>query len=571
MTGIPKTPLREDNDFISMSTQTENGLTRKSASSVKSAQKNRKKTESRNPKAFGRLTSMHKERNKFRCTTKSDKNMMMPTTGSGIIHVLPEARALNGNGNKLQYVPETRREFEMIRLCREESNDDSLSMISMNSRPSSGITDFPEELTLGDDDEFVRLENFSICDGDRMTITEAESSQSELTLDEISVDSGSPRIQVTELRDEENNNNDYKAEESHLDCTNFVLHVGAVAFGEELENKKAKVKTAWELNEKFHLTTDFPAEVWEKNLNRKALNTRRRSTDLLNASFPPLSTVPGLRRSSVPITPANSLMLSNAPRELPLLSGRQCKVQLPSRFPGMPSPPSVSESEDKSSDDEQLDQVFDWEKGQMARKSDKKLQKKNCLDVPGKQVNYVANASAKSSPIPSRSHSPMASTGTLAINAASNEYLAARVVTQLNSAFKETIVDSDDDVTTRASCVTPNLMPRRYSTLSFRPNTSDCFDEGANSLVLPSVHNEHSKSLPNLREEKTKRMFVAFDKDLPHVNVVDLKGKSDLAQKCRRINHKLSSEDALVKAMLDKKIKKKSMVRKWVISSAQST
>lgn len=549
--GFSNTSLGENNDFREMSKQAEKGkmLPRRSASGTKSAQKTTKKTESRNTKKFCRITSMHKDRNKFKYATKSDENTTMQRSGSGI-RVSPETRALNGN--KLQDA-EPRHEFEMLKLYHEEGSDDSLSMISMNSRPSSAATDFPDEVQLRDDDEFVRLENLSMSDSGRISVE--ETSPSDLTVDEISVDSGSPRIQVTQLRDENNNNVD-KAEKGNL---------------EELENKQSKVKTAWELNEKFLLTTDFPAEVWEEKFNRKGLNTRRRSSDLLNASFPPLTAVPGFRRSSFPNSPSNSLMLSTAPRELPSLSGRQCKVQLPSNFPGMPPPPSASDSESESSDDEELDQLF-REKEQIMRKTDKNVQK-NYLDVPSKQANNVKNSSPKSSPKSSTSQSPMVSTETLAIKVASNEYLAARVVTQLNSAFEETITinGSDDEVTVRESCVTPNLMPRRYSSIYFRPNTSSCLDEGTNSLILPSVHHECSKSLPNLNDNKTKRMFVTFENNFPHANVVDLKGKSELAQRCRLINRRLSSEDALVKAMLDKKIKRKTMVKKWVISSTQCT
>ncbi|XP_078366783.1 uncharacterized protein LOC144650886 [Oculina patagonica] len=548
-----------------MSKQAEKGkmLPRRSASGTKSTHKTTKKTESRNTKKFGRIPPLHKDRNKFKYTTKSDENTTMQRAGSGI-RVSPETRALNGN--KLRDT-EPRHEFEMLKLYHEEGSDDSLSMISMNSRPSSAATDFPDEVKLRDDDEFIRLEDLSMRDSGRMSVVETR--LSDLTVDEISVDSGSPRIQVTQLRDE-NNNIDEKAEKSNLDSANLAIHTEAVKSEEGLENKQSKVKTAWELNEKFLLTTDFPAEVWEEKFNRKGLNTRRRSSDLLNESFPPLSAVPGFRRSSFPNSLSNSLMLSTSPRELPSLSGRQCKVQLPANFPGLLPPPKGSDSESESSDEEQLDQLF-REREQIMRKTDKNVQK-NYLDVPSKQAN-VKNSSAKSSPKSSSSQSPMASTETLAMKVASNEYLAARVVTQLNSAFEETVTinESDDKVTVRESCVTPNLMPRRYSSISFRPNTSSCVDEGTNSLILPSVHNEYSKSLPNLTENKTKRMFVTFENNFPHANVVNLKGKSELAQRCRLINRRLSSEDALVKAMLDKKIKRKSMVKQWVISSTQCT
>jgi len=262
-------------------------------------------------------------------------------------------------------------------------------------------------------------------------------------------------------------------------------------------------------------------------------------------------------------------MFSTATRELPSLSGRHCKVQLPSSFPGVPPPLSTSDSESESSVEEKLNHLF-RDKGQMTQKFDQNMQR-NYLEIPGRRTKNLKNSSTRSSPISSTAPSPMASTETLAIRAASTEYLAARVVTQLNSAFKETTIESNEEVAPRENCVTPNLMPRRYSALSFHPNTSGCLDERRNSLVLPSVHNECSKSLPNLTDDKSKRMFVTFDQHFPHASVVDLKGKGDLADRCRLINRRLSSEDAIVKAMLDTKIKKKSMVKKWVISSAQCT
>lgn len=545
-----------------MSTQAQKGkmLPRRSTSSAKSAQKKTKKTEGRNyTKALDRITSVHRGNNKFKYVAKSDENITVQRTGSGI-RVAPETMTFNGN--KLQDA-ESRHEFDMLRLNNEESNEDALSMISMNSRPSSAATDFPDEVRLRGDDELIRLDNFSTSDSERTSVVEFSSS--DLAVEEISVDSVSPRIQVTELRDV-NYNNDDKAEKGNLDCSNPAIHAEAAEIRGEQEKKESKVKIAWELNEKFFLTADFPAEVWEENFNRKGFNTRRRSSDLLNASFPPLSAVPGLRRSSVPSSPSNSLMTSTTPRELPLLSGRQCKVQLPTNFPGIPPPPSANDSESESSDNEQqLDHLF--------RGRNNKSIQKGYLDIPGKKVNNVKNSSTKSSPISNTSQSSMASPETLAIKVASNEYLAARVVTQLNSAFKETIAlsGSEDEITVRESCVTPNLMPRRFSSLSFRPHTSGCLDEGTNSLILPSVHNEYSKSLPNLTDSKTKRMFVSFDRNFPHASIVDLKGKSELAQRCRLINRRLSSEDALVKAMLDKKVKKKTMVKKWVISSTQCT
>ena len=551
--------MEEGKHFKEMSKLAKKEITppESSTSSAKWSPKKTKKTEIKNKKTFARLTMVSKERNKFKYGTESEERTTIQRTAPGI-RVLPETRAFSGS--KFQ----TLHDFEMSSLCCEECNDDSLSMISMNSRPSSAATDFPQKVNLGDENEPLSLENVNIDNVGWMRTAAAESPQSDLTLDEISVDSGSSRQQATHV---ENVNNDDKAKKCHFGSSSLPVHAEAERSKKKPENKSSKVKTAWQLNEKFLLTGDFPAEVWEENSNRKATNARRKSSDLLNASFPPLSLVPGLRRSSFPSSASSSLMFSAATCELPSLSGRQCKVQLPSSFPVVPPPLNASDSESESSVEEKLNHLF-RDKEQLARKFHQNMQK-NYLDIPSKRTKNLRNSSARSSPISSTAQSPMASTETLAIRAASTEYLAARVVTQLNSAFKETTIESNDDVTARENCVTPNLVPRRYSALSFRPNTSGCLDERRNSLNLPSVHNECSKSLPNLTDDKSKRMFVTFDQHFPQASVVDLKGKGDLAQRCRLINRRLSSEDAIVKAMLDTKIKKKSMVKKWVISSAQ--
>ena len=546
-----------------MSKQAGKGITRPENSTSSAKSPKTKRTEGKNKKAFARLMLPHKEKNKFKYATEREETAIQRTA----FRVLPETRALNGN--KFQNV-ETSRSFEMLNLCDEESKDDSLSMISLNSRSSSVATDFPEEVKLEDDKELLSLKNVNIDNVDWMTTAAAKSRESDLNLHEISVDNGSPRKHATQLN-VENVSNDNNAEKCHFDSTSLVVQAEAEESRKRPENiKSSKFKTAWQLNEKFLLTAEFPAEVWEEKLNRKARNARRKSSDLLNASFPPLSLVPGLRRSSVPPSSTSSpLMFSTTTRELPSLSGRQCKVQLPSNFPGVPAPLSGSDSESDSSAEEKLNHLF-RDKKQLARKFDQDTQK-SYLDVPSKRTKNLRNSSTRSTPISSTSQSPMTSTETLAIRVASTEYLAARVVTQLNSAFEETTTESNDEVTARENCVTPNLMPRRYSALSFRHNTSGYLEERRNLLTLPSVHNECSKSLPNLTDDKSKRMFVTFDRHFPQASVVDLKGKDDLAQRCRLINRRLSSEDATVKAMLDTKIKKKSMVKKWIISSAQCT
>lgn len=523
-------------------------------------EKKRKSADSRNKTRFSRTKAATNEGNTFRYEAEIQEDTAIERNASEICSY-PEEKHVNEMQSEGE-LKVARCDFRKLRSFDKESIDDSLSMISLNSRPTSAVTDFAEEVKLESDEEFSSLEKLNENDQFLMRKISNESNSSDL---EISVDKGSPRIQGIENR-EESDLVDEETEKDNSRNTIAILTLEEVEIIEEKENKKTNVKSAWELNEKFLLTADFPARIWEEKINVKAMNARRKSSELFNASFPPLSSVPELRRGSYPISP---MMSSGSPRELPLLSGRQCKVKLPTHFPGVPSPEVEGDSEIKSSDDELLNALL-LEKGQKARGNNAKLHKKR-IDIPGKQGNNLTISSTRSSPILSRSHSPVASTETLAMNVASTEYLATRVVTQLDCALQETVNVSKDRSTIRAGCVTPNLMPQRYSSLSFRPTTSNYFRGTNNSLSLPTVQDKCSKSLPNLTDNKTKRMFVTFDKDLPRAKVVDLKGKSDVSQKCRLINRRLSSEDALVRAMLDKKIQKKAMVRKWVVSSSQST
>ena len=550
---------------------------RKAASASRRNQQKKKEPELRNMKTFVRLKGMEKEKHKLRNSTKGDRNCTTQGTNFDV-RGLNAAKCFDRKLKRSASQHEdgdTGSEFQMVKLHDEASDEDTFSMFSMNSsRPSSCVTaDLHQERkpTSRDDDEFESLDNVGPRESAQIKSTTDETVQNELTPSSVSDDNGSPRLQITELEEQNREVDLDELTKGNLESTNLSTQERVELETEseyERNTKSVQVKTAWELNDKFLLTTDHPAEVWDdEKTNKKSLSRRRRSSDLLSASFPPLSALPESRRGSFPISPSNYwFSTSKTPPELPSLSGRQCKVQLPSSFPGILSPPSASESD--SSDDE-LDNVF-WAKEQMAKKSGRKLPSNHLEVLPSKQAQKLKVSSSRESPSSSGSRSPVASSEHLAMRVASAEYLAARVVTQLNCAFKETVGESEEEVTTRANCVTPNLMPRRHSALFFRSNTSSGLDEKVSSLILPSVHNECSRSLPNLsNNDKTKRMFVTFDKDSPHVKVVDLKGKSDLAHKCRVINRRLTNEDSVVKAMLKEKVHKKSMIKKWVISSAQ--
>jgi len=553
---------------MSRQREKESSSLRKVTSATRSIQKKR------NLKTLARLKGTGNEKHKLRNITKGDEDRAKQGSVSDV-RSLTGARSLNGKlKESTSQNPECgmSSDFQMLRIHHEEdeeSNEDYLSMMSLDSRPSSYTTArLHEEWIFRNEDEFESSENFNKPEREQNEIKTEETFKSGSSSKLVSDDIGSPRLQIIQLEGQ-NKENMENLEKSVLDSTNVSIQEKMELEKESESERKTQsklVKTAWELNDKFNLTSDFPAAVWEdEKPNKKLLTTRRRSSDLLSASFPPLSAYLGSRRGSFPITPINYWFSSSkTPPELPSLSGRQCKVQLPSSFPGVCSPTSESESE--SSDDE-LDEVF-REKEQVEKKIDQKLLK-NYLEVPNnKQTQKKMISSERASP--TSSGSSIASSEHLAMRAASTEYLAARVVTQLNCAFEETVGENERETTSRANCVTPNLMPRRHSALFFRSNTSNCFEEKAASLILPSVQNECSKSLPNLSGyDKTKRMFVTFDKNSPHVKVVDLKGNCDLARKCRLINRRLTNEDSVVKQMLKEKVHKKSMIKKWVLSSAQ--
>lgn len=563
-----------------MSSQEEREMTspRITVSREKSMQRTRKLLGSRNTRTFVTLKGKEKENRIGRNTTKVMEKSEMQRLESAVSS-LNATTFSNGKpqaGISQEEDSDFCNNFQMLKLHQDEIDDEEmLSMSSVDFRPSSCSTlDLHEEQNFqhADCESESEFENLNTEDIGQIITIQAD--QSELTTHLVSGDHdiASPRLPVTKLVEERNNEDSENRKKGDLNLmdSNVQKKVESEIEYESERKTKSQVKTAWELNDKYLLTTDFPAEVWDEELKSKTLNTRLQSPDLLSASFPPLSAFSGLRRGSFPISPPKYwFSTSKTASSLPLLSGRQCKVHLPSSFPGVASPTSGSESE-FCSDEPQREFL---ERNETTQKKEQALLKKTLevLSPPGKQAKKLKTSSARKSPNSSGSPSPMLSSEHLAIKAASTEFLAARVVTQLNCAFKETVVDSNEEVTDRLNCVTPNLMPRRHSALVFRSNTSCSFEGKANSLILPSVNNECSKSLPNLTgHEKTKRVFVTFDKDYPSVKVVDLKSKSDLAHRCRVLNNKLTNEDSLVKAMLKDKVHKKSMIKKWIIASAPS-
>ena len=364
-----------------------------------------------------------------------------------------------------------------------------------------------------------------------------------------------PSFQIVEVDDHENGR---ESEKSGLKKFG-IISPGDVQFRDPKPTDN-KIKAAWQLDEKFFLSSEFPDDVWEEGTR----NSADKSCDLLSESFPPLSATHEIRRLSFPLVTS----ASSSDSGFPSLSGRQCKVQLPSTFPGVSS--SSGETSNQSPNEDKADQTKTKTSDAVYPK-DKTLKSsritlKTHLSVPDNVSKNRVLSASRLSPNPACSLLPQRSAESLAIRSASNEFLAARVVTQLNCAFAETMPAADEEMQSRANCLTPNLMCRRYSEFFFRPTTSDNVREDSDSLMLPSLYNECSKSLPNLREGRSKRVFVSFDKDFPLVKVVNLQGKSSVAQKCRLIDNELNNEDTIVTSLVQSKIKKKEMVKKWINS-----
>lgn len=446
--------------------------------------------------------------------------------------------------------------FQLMKLSNQDIDDEcSLNMTSIDSRPSSCVSSaaFEERISKNDGE----VETLQISSAEAQEDINAERGHG-LKL----IDGKLPEIQPDTTPKTSN------IEEDKLKCDleSMDTNIQSGIENESTTVKKSIIKSAWELSDKYHLTTDFRPEVWDNKQSINSSKTKILSLDpAVRENFPRLTAVAERRRGSFPTT-RNFLSPSSALSELPSLSGKSCKVQLPSKFPGVSSAPSENESgssENKTSSERKIT------KASLISKREHK-QEKPFLEVPPGNRGQVTALLARASPESSKSSSPMLSPKNLTMEAASNEYLAARVVTQLNAAFEETCFENDDDITGRSACVTPNLVPRRHSAMFVRSNTNNFFEGKAHSAILPSVGKACSKSLPNLSSrEKPKRVFVTFEKDSPRAQVVDLKGRGDVADKCRLLNKKLTRDDAIVEKILQQKIHKKAMIKKWVIASAQ--
>ena len=504
------------------------------------------------------LAPNEKERDRVRTSYSNnhrEKRKIMQRIGSGTQAKL-FARKQRGK------VPQDRKfdifnDFQLMKLSNQDISDQcSLSMTSIDSRPSSCVSSAALEAQRISK-RYEEVETLQSRSAEAQESINAERGHG-LKL----IDGKLSEIQGTKPKSSNFEEDKLKCdlESTDMNIQERAKEVSGIA-NESTKVTKSIVKSAWVLSDKYHLTTDFPSEVWDDRQSINSSKTKILSSDpAVRGNFPPLTASAERRRGSFSTT-RNFFSPSSASSELPSLSGKSCKVQLPSKFPGVSPAPSENESESLGNETNSERRITETSS---ISKKERKQQKRFLELPPGKRGQVTA------SPESSKSSSPLLSRENLTMEAASNEYLAARVVTQLSTAFEETCFENDDDVTGRAACVTPNLMPRRHSAMFVRSNTSNFFEGRAHSVTLPSVGKACSKSLPNLSSrEKTKRVFVTFEKDFPRAQVVDLNGKSDVADKCRLLNKKLTRDDAVAEKILHEKIHRKAMIKKWVIATAQ--
>ena len=315
--------------------------------------------------------------------------------------------------------------------------------------------------------------------------------------------------------------------------------------------QETKRKPSWKLDQRFVLTSDFPASLSEENprgdLQRQSVAPpHQERNEFLGGGKRSLPSLSG--RSTSPA-------FSKSWNEAAVMSGKTCQIRLPQTFPGVfpsPSSPPPKEPQSISSDEEMgflsLRRAKSPSPPLARAKREEHSSHKKYLGVPGHAIHP---SSTRSSPGPDTSRNDKEQ---MAMRWASNEFLAARLASELDTVFTQTFgVDKPER---SQSCVTPNLMARSSSVTNSR--TCKYYPDEMESVVLPSLHGGYSK-----------RVFVTFDKDFPRANAVNLEGKSEIAARCRRLNKRM---DKPVKTTLDMKLsqvnpaQKTVMIRKWVDS-----
>lgn len=305
---------------------------------------------------------------------------------------------------------------------------------------------------------------------------------------------------------------------------------------------KSGVNVAWQLDPKYTLSNDFFKQSMRDDsrtkLEDKKLTPR---APFVKSNSEGLPTILAARKQSENDFPSKNCWFPSNQSKM-VFSGKTCKAKLPSCFPGIVNP---SLSSDELNEYEQQTASTKCVTDQTIGKPE--WSDRDRLQVPGTSSDDAPGSQKTSLQRPKKI-------------SCSTEHTAARIVEELDRAFVETLGDVSDE---RRNCITPTLMPTRYSITPSRHGRSTSPISGE----LTSVSSfPHSHSMPNLRDHQmptvTKRVFVTFEENRPHAKAVDLHSETEIAEKCRNLD--LTMDSLGIRALKEKKIAKKTLIREWM-------
>ncbi|XP_048580961.1 uncharacterized protein LOC125561225 [Nematostella vectensis] len=317
------------------------------------------------------------------------------------------------------------------------------------------------------------------------------------------------------------------------------------------DNSLGNVKPAWELGKMFKLNKDFPMDILKDQAKPSGINERMESS----------------RKIPEWMTERHYVNLSLNLRPLSP-SVKTCRITLPTHFPGVVTKQAHKKDQPESDSESSADD-FDFTSLQdVERYEEMQKEKSHLLEVPDVgRINLVSSNSSSPRSCRSECSTPAE---LLAMTAASSEYLAARVVTEL----KTSLLEPEDDHQ-GYECVTPtNIRRRRHSMFAtyspIPPRSKSATVDVPLALPLLTHGIDKAKSLPDLENDRlfeSRRMFVSFRENSPHVDTVNLRGKGEVAARCRRINRLIGRREDRQTRLdlgLEPKVKKKVRVRRWV-------
>ena len=253
-------------------------------------------------------------------------------------------------------------------------------------------------------------------------------------------------------------------------------------------------------------------------------------------------------------------------------------IRMPESWPGVyvARPPS---------DEEPNESVSEEELGSLEEKTPQPPPpppvRTKTAKAPGQSLLSVSATkpprSTSSSPCPGRHHDNEGDEP-MAMRWASSEFLAARVVNELDVAFCE--AGAHDR---QAKCLTPTLMARSNSLATPRFGGRVALHPSDAGSVSALSYNANSNSMPDLlsrAERPPRRVFVTFEHNFPHASAVNLQATNEVAARCRHLNRKMDRPKKSVAATKSAKKRpavkvvppvvdpeqKTVMVRRWVES-----